>query len=99
MPEKPLRSPTEPSALDDGVDLSEEWAFSTGAFKRDMSTDSVESLSKGLSLAEGVVARDPYNQAPAKPQDSSASTKRRSLDDMRQLSDEIKAAGRDRTRK
>ena len=91
-----------------GGDPSGEWATETGVFTRSLDSEYAETLSKGLSLADeakapkeaagerassaGVPESDPYNQVTAPQPGSSARQKRRSLDDMRRLSEEIKAA-------
>lgn len=89
-------------------DASGEWAIETGVFSRTADMEYAETLSKGLSLAEEPKAppeapgkgasraaapdNNPYDQASAPQPGSSARQKRRSLDDMRRLSEEIKAA-------
>jgi hypothetical protein len=91
-----------------GGDPSGEWATETGVFNRTLDIEYAETLSKGLSLADeanapkkapdegacslGAPESDPYNQVTATQPGSSARQKRRSLDDMRRLSEEIKAA-------
>jgi hypothetical protein len=91
-----------------GGDPSGEWATETGVFTRTLDKEYVETLSQGLSLAEeakapkeatgerassaGAPESDPYNQGTAPQPGSSAGQKRRSLDDMRRLGEEIKAA-------
>jgi hypothetical protein len=113
LEKKPLQTPTEDSVLEDSVpedrgDPSGEWAIATGVFQRALDMEHVETLSKGLSLAdeadsppsapvdrassEGAPHSDPYNHATATHPGSTTTQKRRSLDDMRRLSEEIKAA-------
>jgi len=95
-------------------DPSGEWATETGVFTRTADLEYAETLSNGLSLADepnapmeapgarassvGASESDPYNQVTATQPSSSARQKRRSLDDMRRLSEEIKAAKNSRTK-
>jgi hypothetical protein len=105
---KPPPTPTEDSLPEeDRGDPSGEWAITTGVFQRALDVEHVETLSKGLSLAdepnaprkapgekpssEGAPESDPYNRVTATQPDSTGTQKRRSLDDMRRLSEEIKA--------
>ena len=75
-----------------------EWRTETGEFKSDVDTQTVRALQEGTNGKLGVVPtptpnsqtvnHDPYSTAAApKPQE-----KRRTLDDMRKLSEEIKRA-------
>ena len=110
---KPQPAPTESSILEEERgDPSGEWAIETGVFQRALDMDHVETLSKGLSLADdpeepkrapkeapvekdsshGSAENHPYEQVTGPRPDSTATQKRRSLDDMRRLSEEIRAA-------
>ena len=108
METKPQKTSAEESVPEERGDPTGEWAVATGVFQRALDMEHVETLSKGLSLAdepdpparamvdeassEGASHSDPYNQETAIQPGSTAKQKRRSLDDMRRLSEEIKAA-------
>ena len=72
-----------------------EWFTQTGATLREIDTARLEALCEGVSCSDGRrkgdSGFDPYNQATS-PQDDPTKPKRRSLDDMRRLNEEIKAA-------
>ena len=71
-----------------------EWMDETVTFRPDIDTQRLKVLGADLSCereAGPIDAYDPYNRSPL-PQSSESRPKRRSLDDLRRLSEEINAA-------
>jgi len=72
-----------------------EWLTDTGTAIRELDTARLKTLSEGVSCSEGpgqsIPEFDPYNQSTSA-QGEPTKPKRRSLDDMRCLNEQIKAA-------
>ncbi len=72
-----------------------EWLSDTGNFRPDIDTARLKALGADLSCDDLVKlearASNPYNKATVPNRTSAPGDKRRSLDDMRRLSEEIKA--------
>ena len=98
-PKSPI--PSEPAKLtgravvDETGKSSWEWLSDTGTFRPDIDTARLKALGADLSCDDLVKlearASNPYNKATVPDRTPAPGAKRRSLDDMRRLSEEIKA--------
>lgn len=83
------------AAFDDRGNATWEWHGETGPSRDDIDTHRLKKIGADLSLdgadhaADGPPHHDPYNQSPP-PQSGQSRPKKRSLDDLRRLSEEIK---------
>ena len=103
IPPKPPESPkpSEPPArtgravIDETGKSKWEWLSDTGTFRPDIDTARLKALGADLSCDDLVKlearASNPYNKATVPNRTPEPGIKRRSLDDMRRLSEEIKA--------
>ena len=100
------RKPRKPSgriAFDERGNATWEWQGETGQFDRDIDTQRLKTLGSDLScdgdeLHDPAPPHDPYNSS-ALPADAQPRPRKRSLDDLRRLSEEIKAAREKQGRK
>lgn len=96
-PPKPTERPaiTGRAVVDEAGNSKWEWLSETGTFRPDIDTARLKALGAELSCDDLVKlearAANPYNKATVREISPETGTKRRSLDDMRRLSEEIKA--------
>ena len=93
------RKPRKPSgriAFDERGNATWEWQGETGQFDRDIDTQRLKTIGSDLScdgdeLHDPASPHDPYNRSTL-PADGRSLQRKRTLDDLRKLSEEIKAA-------
>ena len=90
------RKPSGRVAFDERGNATWEWQGETGRFDRDIDTGRLRKMGSDLScdgdhVADAAPPHDPYNKSTLSADAQSRPTKR-TLDDLRRLSEEIKAA-------
>ena len=90
------RKPSGRVAFDERGNATWEWQSETGRFRRDIDTERLRKMGSDLScdgdpLAEPAPPHDPYNKCTL-PADGQSRPRKRTLEDLRRLSEEIKAA-------
>ena len=90
------RKPSGRVAFDERGNATWEWEGETGRFDRDIDTQRLRTMGSDLScdddhLRDPVPPHDPYNKSSV-PADGQSRPRKRTLDDLRRLSEEIKAA-------
>lgn len=94
------RKPSGRVAFDERGNASWEWHGVTGSNENDVDTERLKAIGADLSfdsVPDHSPPHDPYNRS-AHPQAGQPPAKRRTLDDLRRLSEEIIAARRKRNR-
>ena len=92
---KKTRKPSGRVAFDERGNAAWEWQSETGRFDRDIDTERLRKIGSDLSCdgahePDPASAHDPDNQS-ALPADAQSHPRKRTLDDLRRLSEEIKA--------
>ena len=93
------RKPRKPSgrvAFDERGNATWEWQSETGRFRRDIDTERLSTIGSDLScdgehVVDAAPPHDPYNRSTLLA-DEQSRPRKRTLDDLRRLSNEIKAA-------
>ena len=90
------RKPSGRVAFDERGNASREWQSETGRYRHDIETEGLRKMGSDLScdgdpLAEPAPPHDPYNKCTL-PADGQSRPSKRTLEDLRRLSEEIKAA-------
>ncbi len=100
------RKPRKPSgriAFDERGNATWEWQGETGQFDRDIDTERLKTIGSDLScdgehFADQAPSHDPYNRS-TMPANDQSRPRKRTLGDLRRLSEEIKAAREKQGRK
>jgi hypothetical protein len=103
MSSRPPRKPSGRVAFDEWGNATWEWRGETDRFDRDIETQRLRTLGSDLScyaddLRAPAPSSDPYNRA-TMPANDQSRPRKRTLDDLRRLSEEIKAARERKARK
>ena len=95
-PASPVVLPTGRAVVNERGRQVWEWLSDTGTFRREIDTERLKALGVDLSCGdqsgEPGAGANPYDQSSTAADAPPPDRKRRSLDDMRRLSEEIKAA-------
>ena len=101
-----IRKPRKPSgrvAFDDRGNATWEWRGETGQFDHDIDTERLKTSGSDMTcdcehLADQAPSHDPYNRS-TMPANDQSRPRKLTLDDLRRLSEEIKAARERKARK